>query len=149
MTTQLFRKIFRIGFFLSALVFSASVLADTPELIRALQSGEHIALMRHSIAPGTGDRNTLFEEISSGIFVRGVNGLHSGVNPVSGDFSVGAYGHKIRDGALAEPFSEATIASTLQRMLLDVVAIGGDFEFLPGGSGMASIAIEDIALSGM
>jgi len=58
-TTQLFRKIFRIGFFLSALVFSASVLADTPELIRALQSGEHIALMRHSIAPGTGDPSNM------------------------------------------------------------------------------------------
>ncbi|MDG2316270.1 MAG: histidine phosphatase family protein [Gammaproteobacteria bacterium] len=59
MTTQLCRKIMRISLFLSALVFSASVLADTPELIRALQSGEHIALMRHSIAPGTGDPSNL------------------------------------------------------------------------------------------
>ena len=68
---------------------------------------------------------------------------------MSGDFSVGAYGHHIKDGVLGAPFREATIASTLQRMLLDVVAIGGDFEFLPTGSGVASIAIADVALSGM
>ena len=101
------------------------------------------------LKPGTVDREALFQKVGNGIFVRGVNGLHSGVNPVSGDFSVGAYGHKIRDGVLAEPFREATIASTLQRMLLDIAVIGGDFEFLPNGSGMSSIAIDDIALSGM
>ncbi len=123
--------------------------SSTGSAVRGPRSTPSVGVHALCLEPGTGDRNTLFEEISSGIFVRGVNGLHSGVNPVSGDFSVGAYGHKIRDGALAEPFSEATIASTLQRMLLDVVAIGGDFEFLPGGSVMASIAIEDIALSGM
>ena len=123
--------------------------SSTGSAVRGPRSTPSVGVHALCLEPGTGDRNTLFEEISSGIFVRGVNGLHSGVNQVSGDFSVGAYGHKIRDGALAEPFSEATIASTLQRMLLDVVAIGGDFEFLPGGSGMASIAIEDIALSGM
>ena len=94
-------------------------------------------------------REELFGSIDNGVFIRGVNGLHSGVNPVSGDFSVGAYGQRIQDGALGEPFREATIASTLQRMLLDIVEIGGDFEFLPGGTGMTSIAIADVALSGI
>ena len=123
--------------------------SSTGSAVRGPRSTPSVGVHALCLDPGTGDRDTLFQEVGSGIFVRGVNGLHSGVNPVSGDFSVGAYGHKISDGALAEPFSEATIASTLQRMLLDVVAIGGDFEFLPGGSGMAAIAIEDVALSGM
>ena len=60
-----------------------------------------------------------------------VSGLHSGVNPVSGDFSTGAEGLLIRDGELAEPVREFTIASTLQRMLHDVVAVGSDLEWLP------------------
>ena len=62
-----------------------------------------------------------------------VTGLHSGVNPVSGDFSVGAEGVMIRGGALAEPVREFTIASTLQRMLLDILAVGSDLEWLPDG----------------
>ena len=101
-----------------------------------------------SLVPGTATRQQLFDEVGDGVFIRGVNGLHSGVNPISGDFSVGAYGHRIAGGELGEPFREATIASTLQRMLLDIEAIGGDFEFLPNGSGMASIVISGIALSG-
>jgi hypothetical protein len=34
-------------------------------------------------------------------------------------------------------------------MLLDIVEIGSDFEFLPSGTGMTSIAIADVALSGI
>ena len=77
-----------------------------------------------------------------------VSGLHSGVNPVSGDFSVGATGLVIRDGAFAEPFREATIASTLQRMLLDIAAVGSDHEWLPGGAAGVTLVIRDVALGG-
>ena len=65
------------------------------------------------------------------MLVQEVSGLHSGVNPVSGDFSTGAEGLRIRGGELAEPLREFTIASTLQRMLHDVVAVGSDLTWLP------------------
>ena len=38
----------------------------------------------------------------------------------------------VRDGAFAEPVREVTIASTLQRMLHDVVHIGADLDVAPG-----------------
>jgi PmbA protein len=75
-------------------------------------------------------------------------GLHSGVNPVSGDFSVGVEGLMVRGGALAEPIREATIASTVQRLLLDISAVGGDLEWLPDGTGGVTLVIPDVALSG-
>ena len=90
----------------------------------------------------------LYAQIGEGLLVQDVTGLHSGVNAVSGDFSVGAEGVMIRNGVLAEPVREMTIASTLQRMLLDIVAIGGDLEWLPGGDAGLSVAIADVALSG-
>ena len=83
-----------------------------------------------------------------GIFVQGVSGLHSGTNAVSGDFSVGISGRAIRDGALAEPIREATMASTLQRMLLDVIGVGAERLWLPGGTGAVALAIEGVSLSG-
>ena len=54
----------------------------------------------------------------------------------------------IRGGAIAEPVREFTIASTIQRMLKDVVAIGNDTEWLPGGAAGVTLAIEGLSLSG-
>ena len=45
----------------------------------------------------------LLGEAGDGVFVTDVAGLHSGVNPVTGVFSVGASGRAIRGGELAEP----------------------------------------------
>jgi PmbA protein len=74
--------------------------------------------------------------------------VHSGVNPISGDFSVGITGLMIRDGQLAEPVREITVASTLQRMLLDVLYVGNDVDWLPGTAAGQSLAIGGIAVSG-
>ncbi len=77
-----------------------------------------------------------------------MSGLHSGVNAVSGDFSVGVEGRMIRDGELAEGVREATIASTLLRLLADISAVGADIETLPGGVTCPTLVIADVALSG-
>jgi PmbA protein len=41
-----------------------------------------------------------------------------------------------------------TMASTLQRLLLDIREVGGDFEWLPGGDGACSLVIDDVSVSG-
>ena len=82
------------------------------------------------------------------MLIEGVSGLHSGVNTVSGDFSVGATGMSIRHGALAEPVREFTIASTIQRMLNDIVEVGADLEWLPMRASGPSLVIRDVMVSG-
>jgi PmbA protein len=77
-----------------------------------------------------------------------VQGLHSGVNPISGDFSTGASGLLITNGQVGAPIREFTIASTLQRMLQDVVAIGGDVDWLPMSANGMSLVINDVTMSG-
>jgi PmbA protein len=54
----------------------------------------------------------------------------------------------IRGGALAEPVREVTVASTLQRMLQSMVAIGSDLTWLPGVAAGQTLAIGDMQLSG-
>ena len=87
-------------------------------------------------------------DLGDGLLVQSVTGLHSGVNPTTGAFSVGIQGLMIRNGAVAEPVREATIASTLQEMLRAIVAIGSDREWLPGGAAGVTLAIGDVTLSG-
>jgi PmbA protein len=105
----------------------------------------------HALAFAPGDRghDELLAGVEHGLFVTSMTGLHSGVNPVSGDFSVGVEGLMVRGGSLAEPVREATIASTLQRLLLDVAAVGSDLEWQPGGTGGVTLIIPDVTLSGL
>jgi len=100
------------------------------------------------LSPGTLGAQDILGEIGEALFVQSITGVHSGVNPVSGDFSVGAEGLMIRGGALAEPVREVTIASTLQRMLQSVLHIGSDVEWLPGVAAGQTLAIDGMALSG-
>ncbi|HUY29888.1 MAG TPA: TldD/PmbA family protein [Acidimicrobiales bacterium] len=101
-----------------------------------------------ALVPGTLDQREVVRLVGDGLLVQGISGVHSGVNPVSGDFSVGAEGLMIRAGELAEPVREITIASTIQRMLQHVIAIGADVEWLPSSAAGVSLAVADIAMSG-
>jgi len=101
------------------------------------------------LSPGRQSQEELMADAGEGLLVQSVTGMHSGANPVSGDFSVGVEGLMVRGGSPAEPVREATVASTLQRMLLDVVAVGGDVEWLPGGSAGVTLVIKDVTLSGV
>lgn len=97
---------------------------------------------------GTQTQAELIANIDNGILVQSVSGLHSGVNAISGDFSTGAEGLRIRDGELGEPLREFTIASTLQRLLQDVIAIGNDTEWLPSSAAGVTLVVGDITMSG-
>ena len=121
---------------------------STGSAVRGSRSLPGVAPRALAVAPGSQRYDELLAGVGHGILVQSMAGLHSGVNTVSGDFSVGAEGLMIRDGALAEPVREVTIASTLPRLLLDLVAVGSEIEWLPGGSGSAALVFGEVALSG-
>ncbi len=106
--------------------------------------GPHVV----KLAPGTSSVEQILAEVGDGLLVSEVSGLHSGVNPVSGDLSVGVEGLRIRGGETAEGVREVTIGSTLQRMLMDVVAVGADLTYFPWESTGVTLAIADVTMSG-
>jgi PmbA protein len=120
---------------------------STGSAVRSMKTTPTVGCRAMTFQEGTKSQAELMAELGEGVIVQSVSGLHSGVNPVSGDFSTGAEGLMFRDGQVAEPVREFTIASTLQRMLSDVVAVGNDVEQLPSGLSM-SVAIGDISISG-
>jgi PmbA protein len=100
------------------------------------------------LVPGELGADEILASIDHGLYVQSVSGLHSGTNPVSGDFSVGAVGLVIRDGTLAEPVREVTIASTLQRIMQDIAVVGADLTWLPGGAAGMTLLVADMSVSG-
>jgi predicted Zn-dependent protease len=102
------------------------------------------------LEPGGESLEQLAARARDGLYVTDVAGLHSGVDPVSGTFSVGASGRLIEDGELGRPVRELTVASDLLSMLRGVSAVGSESRWVPFGGGVraAPILIEEMAVSG-
>ena len=102
------------------------------------------------VAPGSHAFEELLAEAGEGVYVTDVAGLHSGVNPVTGVFSVGASGRMIRGGELAEPVREFTIAGELVAMLGAVSAAGAEPRWVPFGGSVSTppLLIAEMAISG-
>lgn len=110
-------------------------------------------------APGVGTSNfyveagplsfhELLARAEGGVMIRDVSGVHSGANPISGEFSVGATGRRIVGGSLGEPLREMTIASTLPEMLKAISGVGSDLRFFQS-VGTPSILIGEMTLAGV
>jgi PmbA protein len=85
-----------------------------------------------------------------GLYVTDVAGLHSGVNPVSGTFSVGASGRLIENGEFGAPVREITIASDLVSMLKAVRFVGSEARWVPFGGSVKTppLMVAEMAVSG-
>jgi PmbA protein len=102
------------------------------------------------VEPGSDDLAGLVRAAGDGLYVTDVVGLHSGVNRVSGTFSVGASGRLIENGELGAPVRELTIASDLVAMLRAVRSVGSAGRWVPfGGSVKAPpVLIGEMSVSG-
>jgi PmbA protein len=148
-TVPLFRDGMLQGFLHNSYTGRASGAASTGSAQRHSHRsvpgvGPHVV----KLVPGTSTPEQVLEQVGDGLLVLEVSGLHSGVNPVSGDLSVGVEGLRIRGGETAEGVREVTIGSTLQRMLMDVVAVGSDLTYFPWESTGVTLAIADVTMSG-
>jgi len=120
----------------------------TGSAARGFTSTPGVGVRALRLEPGTKSPEELMAAFPEALYVQSVSGLHSGTNPISGDFSVGAEGLMVRAGAFAEPVREVTIASSLQRMLLDVVEVGADLTFLPGSTAGQTVLLGEMTMSG-
>lgn len=89
----------------------------------------------------------MFANIGNGVYVTSVQGLHSGLNPISGSFNLQSSGYMIENGHKTKPVTLIIISGTLQEMLKNVSYVGNDFEF-KRGVGAPSITIASLAVSG-
>jgi PmbA protein len=102
------------------------------------------------IEPGERSFEELVGQAGDGVYITEVAGLHSGVNPVTGRYSVGATGRAIRGGELAEPLREFTIAGDLLGTLAAARAVGSEVRWVPFGGSVhsAPILVSEMAIGG-
>ncbi len=92
--------------------------------------------------------NILFNNMKNGIYISELSGLHSGVNEISGDFSVLASGYLIENGKKSRPVEQITIAGNFYNMLIDIKDISNDLKFSLNGVGCPSIFVGELSVSG-
>ncbi|MFH1149604.1 MAG: TldD/PmbA family protein, partial [Actinomycetota bacterium] len=100
--------------------------------------------------PGDADREALRSGMGTGLEVLELQGAHAGLNPVTGEVSLGARGLWVEKGRVVHPVREVTIAGTIGEILEGVAGIGSDLRFTPlvGSVGTASVLVEGLTVSG-
>jgi PmbA protein len=96
------------------------------------------------MAPGPLSPTALMADIRLGLYVTELIGM--GVNGVTGDYSRGAAGFMIRDGAIAEPVAEITIAGNLSDMFAHLTP-ASDLRFRRG-TDAPTVRVEGMTLAG-
>ncbi len=96
------------------------------------------------LAPGPLSPTELMADIRLGLYVTELIGM--GVNGVTGDYSRGAAGFMIRDGALAEPVAEITIAGTLPEIFAHLTP-ASDLRFRRG-TDSPTLRVEGMTVAG-
>jgi PmbA protein len=95
--------------------------------------------------PNSGSFEELLSRMGEGLLVTELMG--PGVNGVTGDYSRGASGFWIEQGAIAYPVHELTIAGNLRDMLRAIVAVGSDVD-TRGPVRTGSVLIELMTIAG-
>jgi PmbA protein len=96
------------------------------------------------LAPGSLSPAALMADIELGLYVTEMMG--GGVNGITGDYSRGAAGFMIRDGRLAEPVAEFTIAGHALTLFAELVP-ANDLVF-KRGTNAPTLRIEGLTLAG-
>lgn len=108
---------------------------------RSYRTPPSVGTSNLAIEPGDATLEELVARSGDGLYVSDVAGLHSGVNPVSGTFSVGASGRVIEGGELGHAVREITIASDLVAMLRAVLAVGSESRWIPLGGSVKAVPL--------
>ncbi|MEA2498131.1 MAG: PmbA protein [Actinomycetota bacterium] len=84
------------------------------------------------------------------LLVQDFHGVHSGANPISGDFSVGVTGRLLEDGVPTQAVKEVTIAAPMLEILGSITHVANDRRWLPfGGSlGGATTLVSEMTVAG-
>ena len=98
------------------------------------------------VVPGNADGlDALIEEMGTGLLVEELIG--QGVNAVTGDYSRGAVGHWVENGAIAYPVHEVTIAGNLRDLYGRIRSIGNDQD-LRGSIRCGSLLVAEMTVAG-
>lgn len=89
----------------------------------------------------------LLKKADNGVIITDFAGLHSGLNSISGDFSLAAEGYIIEKGKKGKALNQITAAGNFFELLKDIEEIGNDLKFSLSSTGSPSILVKKLHFS--
>lgn len=100
------------------------------------------------LKPGKKSEEELFAMVQEGIYITDVEGLHAGMNPQSGNFSLQAKGYLIEGGKRGAPVCLITVAGNLFQLFKDIREVANNSERI-GETTASSVLLKKLAVSGI
>jgi len=111
------------------------------------------ACTNYYVVPSDISHEEMLSNIQEGILITTLDGLHSGLNPISGDFSVSATGFMIEGGKRTKPVEQITVAGNFYDLMKNIETVASDLRFsMPnpmGTFGMPSFLVKELPISGL
>ncbi|MBE6930817.1 MAG: TldD/PmbA family protein [Ruminococcaceae bacterium] len=110
-----------------------------------------IAPSQFYVKPGEKSFDELTGMLGDGLIITDVSGLHAGVNPVSGEFSLLAKGKLVEGGKIVRSVEQITVGGSFFTLFGGVEAVGSDLRFgLPGSGcmGCPSVLVSKLMVAG-
>ena len=98
--------------------------------------------------PGDKTLAELESDMSDGLVITDLSGLHAGANMTSGDFSLLSKGYLLKGGKRVQPVEQITIAGNFYDVLKNIRAIGSDLIFPASGVGSSSVDVGTLTAAG-
>ncbi len=114
---------------------------------RSAASAVGVAPSIFRVETGALGYDALLTELGDGLVIADLEGLHAGVDAVSGDFSLKASGLLVKNGVAVRPVSNITVAGNFVTLMKDVIAVGNDLRYGMPQSGF--FASPSVLVSGL
>ncbi|MBN1965633.1 MAG: TldD/PmbA family protein, partial [Anaerolineae bacterium] len=118
------------------------------------QRGSHrelpgLRMSNFYLQPGHKTPQEIIAGVESGFYVTRIMQT-GGIDPITGECSMGAYGRWIENGALTRPVSGVTVATTLPDLLKNISEVGDDLRLVPFGGAISAptIRVENVMVGG-
>lgn len=119
---------------------------STGNAYRGMSSTPGVDTTNLILKPGTETRTNIIKTVKKGMCVTDLMGLHT-IDPVTGDFSLGAKGYAVINGEIAYPVCGVTIAGNLIDFIKHITVVASDSEFF-GGTAASTMVVENIVIAG-
>lgn len=100
------------------------------------------------LKPGKKSKEDLVAKIKNGLYITGIQGLHAGMDGLSGNFSLQADGFVIEDGKIARSVNLITIAGNLFDLFENIIEVANDSQVTYNGVECPSVYVKSLVVSG-
>ena len=111
-------------------------------------TGNSNQLVNYHIKEGKCSFEELVVKLNNGVIIDDVEGLHAGINHITGDISLQAKGKMVKDGKIVKSLNMIILSTNINELLNNVIEVGSDLEEFDMVSSSPSLLVDNITISG-